>query len=441
MSSAPRRRRRAPPLACWVVLCSIATTATSQTKEQRAREEEEQQRQKLEQAEQEWEQEMRRPVEDDHRPEPREYLAPDHYKYLLARGRVADHLKLSGKIAAEQGYDDNVLVSSTDEESDFYTLLVAKIQAQFERHGAQAMVNYTGQERLYARLDQFNGPEHFLDFLLAYRTRSFRIEIGEHFRDQIDPTEITLFRDRAERQRNDLAATLGIDLHGLDLEFSASTRRFRVLEETLEFYDHRRHEARALGALGMGDKLQAVSEIGGSRTAFDEEETFNSFEVAWALVGVQGQPAPTLSGSLKVGLYRVDVEVGTSTAIPTEGDVDLMVSGYLKWQRRQQNSFELRLERMPYETSETGWALLSRVTLGYNHWLAERLTGSVWSALEQAEEPDTRAVRRAYVFGLSLKYELGRNFQATLESTYQERLDRFGPFDNFRATAGIGVVF
>jgi len=371
----------------------------------------------------------------------REYLAPGYRELLTGRGRISDRLQVGGSAKTEIGYDDNVLLDDDNRESDIITSVVPTLVALYDHDRFVASAQYRGPYRRFADHDEFDGMEHFAEGHLRYTGERVHAHLWDSWQHLREPYDAVIFRDRLKRRQNDAGATVGVTFNRVEAEVGASYRLFNVLDDVADFYDNSRLDATLLAGWRFTEKASAILEVGQGRIRFDDSTAFNDFDLTWVVAGVRGSLTEKLFVEFKAGPFRSDVRTDDA-AVPSDDETDVLVKSRLVWHLSQPQILTVEFERIPVETLTQGWALYTRLRVGYDHWLAERVQVGVVAYYDLAEDPEGGPDSRGIGIIGTARYEFGRNFVIDAKVEVR-RLDADGgdATSNVRGYAGIAVVW
>ncbi len=347
---------------------------------------------------------------------------------------------LTLELTAATFYDDNVLRSSSNEESSviFRTSPKAMLEGRVGRHDFR--LGYQGEHAHYVDLSDEDYFDHELIADADLRlSRKLKVALDSgllygHDRRGDFTSRLTASNepDRWRRYHAGINATFGRawasvlrTKAGLGIGFQQSGIRYTNNNQEARDFD--RQSFALKGRYNLGPKLSLVADAGFSTTDYDDPTTPLDSEEISALVGVAWEATAKTTGEVKFGLLEKDFDDSSQSDF-SGANFDLKVT----WSPRSYSTFTAYGSRDTSETGQGGGsAVVDTAGLRWRHGLSSRLVTETGFEYQRADFENNRE-DDVYQFDVSANYRLNRFLQLRGGFEYHTRSssDASAEYDN-----------
>lgn len=335
-------------------------------------------------------------------------------------------------------YDDNVLLTSANEEEDFITVLLLSGEALYKREGNEGRLSYRGRERLYSRNSELSGMEHFLDGSGTLRLSNFRLEAGFVWRAMKDTFDALEVREPVDSRFDREYVRAGADFNKFDVSFTVERAGFAVDDSLHDRGDYERIGFALLGAARLWPQAEAFVELLARSTDY-REGLFSDFSFFRFALGARGSFSPKVRGEARLGWGRTRTD---DEGILAEDDFSgIVVDATATWSVNERHEVSGGVVLEPAESVVSGLAIDHGVHAGWRFRMSERwlFRGSVrWS---RETDSDGNGDRTGLQWRFGTRWDSGGRFYADAgilvrsADTGDAALD----YDNVRFSIGMGV--
>jgi len=352
----------------------------------------------------------------------------------------------------EQKYDDNIFLESTQKNADWITTSAAgvKLEWPFVPGREKDFLLKASYDADYIRYWE-NTKESRLDHNLSAAAdmkfaNDMTLKINEDFKKTADPPndEQTAL---IKRYRNIARIVLGYEREkiGFDLGYQ------NILDDYIHGNKNLDKDENIISATAyyrISPKTQVLAEYDFGMVDYDIHTTNSDSRYHQARVGIKGQIAPKLTGTVKVGYKYTTYEQSDKAdfrGLTAFGSLDYKIK-----ERTLLNVYGARSsEESQYATNS--YYELNKIGFSAEHQLVEKifLLGGAYYQLDKYPDETTEngitAKRRDNIYNakIGLRYEMRDwlHFQADYE--YKERDSKFGNFDyrDNRVMAKVSALF
>ncbi len=360
-------------------------------------------------------------------------------KYEDHLGLDAPGVRVTGALTTEFWYDDNVLLSRSDEEDDFITVLVPELRIQFGEGETWLRFDYRGRDRFFADHSEFDGLENFLDTQFHVQRGAFVLDVWDSFQDRNDAFSIPGRVTRIDWLQHDIGCDLAYAVDSFHVELNAEIRRFELFLAPFDFFDHRRWQITLLGAYDLSERVQVLIEGGASDTDFDDDGVLDDFKAVIYRAGLRGTVTDDVQLTLKAGITSIQTNQ-KSGAADSKDDAPFTLLGSLQWAASECGTVKVEAQRRPVESIVSGWMLAQRADVAYSHDFT-RITLSGAFFYEMLEESRGGEDRKAFGIsgGASLRASKHLQFDLHMELRRKDSDDSTYEYDNLRGSLSATV--
>ncbi len=372
--------------------------------------------------------------EADPNPDPEPALDGPHDPFGLG----VEKLAYSAGLKVVEIFDDNVLLSPDDEESDRITVALIKAKLRYSEEEVGAKANYRGRERLFAKRDEFDGMEHFFDASGAVRVARFRFEAGFDVRSLKEPFDVLQTSQRVDSRFDREYLRAVADFNRLDVEVEAARARFTIDNDLLDRGDYTRLEAGLLAATDVGDKTAAFVELRLHETEYDEPD-FGDLSFLRVAAGARGSLTAKIRGEVRIGIARAELDRGA--LFPSDDFTGLTAVAGITWAADEKHELGADVRREPIESVLTGLAIVDGIRLTYRFRFSERWTAQGMVAWTREQESDGSNDRRGLQLRGGVQWAFGERVYADAGALYRAAdADAAAlEYENLRISIGVGV--
>ena len=367
-------------------------------------------------------------------PDPEPALDGPHDPFGLGFKKLGYSLGL--KIA--EVFDDNIFLAARDRTSDFISVFMVTAKARHDYGAGSANLAYRGRERIFARHDEFNGPEHFLDASASLTPAPFKLEGGFEWRALKDPFDALQSSQRVDSRFDREYLKASGDFGRFDVEGTAGMARFTVDDEILERGDYRRWDASVIGLVEAWPKVSILGGLRLGSTRYDDD-TFSDFDVLAVAAGARGTLSAKTRTEARVGYSRAEPRGESLT--PAEKFSGFVAEISTTWEVGEKHELRIDVRREPTESVLTGLAVSDEVRIGYKYAATERWSAQGLLGWDQRRESDGSGRRH----GLQARAGVQWAFQSRLHADFgvllrtRQSRDPDLDYENLRISLGIGV--
>ena len=347
--------------------------------------------------------------------------------------------------------DDNIFLTSDNEESDQIYSIAAKLQFELPVRESYVRFSYTPRYREYADYELNENMAHYVDvdgmfeFASGWELKTaYRFVDGNLDVRQVDPGGELTFGDR-QFTKHDLSLQANYwvtERDGITIELG-----YQDLENDEElFYDYDRGHV-AIGWLHqLSDGLTMDVQYRYSDFAADETFEYRSYDSSELTVGFNGLLSPVVRSEVRFG-YRT-TSYDTSPGAPEFDDFSGFVAeGNVSWEMAHGSTVQLDVVRSEYPSNSgvnayyaaTGGGLTYRYAQGRLFAQARfRLQSNDYEIADPVYGEDRGDDITLYGAGLGYRFNQLLSLRAAY--THRER-DSFEPFTYEGNTFLIGLVF
>jgi hypothetical protein len=335
-------------------------------------------------------------------------------------------------------FDDNVFLSSSDEERDTITVILLTADLRFKREETEAHVSYGGRERIYAKNSDLTGMEHFFDASGTMKVSNLRVEAGVEFRDRKDTFDVLEIREPVDTRYDREYVRVGADFNKLDVSVTGEMSHFHLDDDFHDRGDYTRVGVSLIGAARLWPQAEAFGEIRHRSTDYDEG-VFSDFSYIRATVGARGAFTPTFRGEGRIGYGRTQTDdEGLLGSADFSG---VVIEGLAAWEMSDKHRFEVGVFYEPSESVVTGLGVHGGVRAGWRFRFDERWSFRTSARWVRETDPDGDFERTGVHWRVGARWDSGDRFFADAGVLYRSAMadDSTLEYDNLRFSIGMGV--
>lgn len=335
-------------------------------------------------------------------------------------------------------WDDNVFLTSDNEKSDRITVALVWGEALYKREAGEARLAYRGRERLYAKNDELDGMEHFLDASGLIRASNFRFEGGVEWRamkETFDPLEV---REPVDSRFDREFISAGADYNTFDVSLTAELAHFAVDDELHDRGDYERLGFALLGAARVWPQAEAFAEVLVRSTDYDEE-FFSDFTFYRFAVGARGSFTAKIRGEARLGLGRTETDDGGT--VSSDDFSGVVAEASVTWDVNEKHEVTAGLHFQPSESVLTGLAIEQGIRAGWRFRITERLAFRASARWSRETDSEGNGERTGIQWRAGARWESAGRFFADAGVLYRaaEADVAASEYDNVRFGIGVGV--
>jgi putative beta-barrel porin BBP2 len=367
-------------------------------------------------------------------PDPERPLEEPHDPFGFGVKKIAYSVGLK----VVEVFDDNVLLTPENEESDRITVALLKTKLRYFGDAGGATLNYRLRHRNYAERDEFDGPEHFFDAAGMVRVDPFRFEAGVDARILKEPFDVLQANDRVDSHFDREYVRTVADFNRLDAELEVARARFTVDDDVLDRGDYLRLEAGLLVAADVGDKTSAFVELRNHETEYDEPD-FGDLSILRFSVGARGTWSEKTRGDVRIGVARADLEAGT--AFPADDFTGFTAAVTVTWEPSPKEELRLEIRREPMESVVTGLTIVDGLRVSARLRPSDLWTIQGMVSWDHEQDPDGGNDRRIIGLRGGVQWAFAEQAYADAGALYRvaDADDATLEFENLRFSVGVGV--
>ena len=330
-------------------------------------------------------------------------------------------------------YDDNIFLSSGNEESDFIVTLTPGTELEWGlNENALLTFDYHADISTFMDNSTQDGTNHYLSGILDLDFNDFSVSVYDKFARVFErpSTEDT---DRVKRQDNRIGVRTKFqkERFGIELGYENFNRDYE--DAAYNPFDRTEHIYSAMLTHQTFEKTKLLLEYDYTDIVYDSD-TRSDAKYYQFLVGAIGELTPKTEATIKTGMQWGDYQQGD------DPDFDeWVVYADLIHKFSEKNSVKLSGRRLAQESTyaTNNYYLMENVSATFNHFFTPKLLGFVTGLAqinsypsETTEGTETKKREDDYSsLGAGLKYYMKEWFSVTLKADHIVRDSNFGIFD------------